>query len=86
MATSFAAVASLQSLIIPVLSTIGRDLGADAVGVDLDPHRVAHRRGGRDSALGRAGDLLGRRRMYILALAAVSVGSVVAAFAPTLTV
>jgi len=33
-ATSFTAVASLQSLIIPVLSTIGADLGADAV-VDL---------------------------------------------------
>ena len=31
-ATSFTAVASLQSLIIPVLSTIGTDIGADAVG------------------------------------------------------
>jgi len=83
-AVGFAAVASLQSLLIPVLSVIGTDLGADTVGTTwiltiwLITAAVA------TPLLGRAGDLIGRRRMFLLALAAVAVGSILAAFAPTL--
>jgi len=85
-AVSFAAVASLQSLLIPVLSVIGDDLGADPLGVTwvltiwLITAAVA------TPLLGRAGDLVGRRRMFLIALASVAVGSILAAVAPNLTV
>ena len=85
-ATSFTAVASLQSLIIPVLSTIGADLGADAVGQTWMLTAWLISAAVATPLLGRAGDLVGRRRMYLLALGAVAVGSVLAAFAPNLTV
>ena len=83
-AVGFAAVASLQSLLIPVLSVIGGELGADPIGLTwiltvwLITAAVA------TPLLGRAGDLIGRRRMFLLALGAVAIGSVLAAFAPTL--
>ena len=85
-ATSFTAVASLQSLIIPVLSTIGADLGADAVGQTWMLTAWLISAAVATPLLGRAGDLVGRRRMYLVALGAVAVGSVLAAFAPNLTV
>ena len=85
-ATSFTAVASLQSLIIPVLSTIGSDLGADAVGQTWMLTAWLISAAVATPLLGRAGDLVGRRRMYLVALGAVAVGSVLAAFAPNLTV
>ena len=85
-AVGFAAVASLQSLLIPVLAVIGDELNADPVGITwiltiwLITAAVA------TPLLGRAGDLIGRRRMFLLALGAVAIGSVLAAFAPTLGV
>ena len=85
-ATSFTAVASLQSLIIPVLSTIGADLGADAIGQTWMLTAWLISAAVATPLLGRAGDLVGRRRMYLVALGAVAVGSVLAAFAPNLTV
>lgn len=85
-ATSFTAVASLQSLIIPVLSTIGTDLGADAVGQTWMLTAWLISAAVATPLLGRAGDLVGRRRMYLLALGAVAVGSLLSAFAPNLTV
>jgi len=85
-ATSFTAVASLQSLIIPVLSTIGADLGADAVGQTWMLTAWLISAAVATPLLGRAGDLVGRRRMYLLALGAVAVGSLLSAFAPNLTV
>ncbi|GAA2041503.1 MFS transporter [Agromyces tropicus] len=85
-ATSFTAVASLQSLLIPVLSTIGTDLGADAVGQTWMLTSWLIAAAVATPLLGRAGDLVGRRRMYFLALGAVALGSVLAAFAPNLAV
>jgi MFS family permease len=85
-ATSFTAVASLQSLIIPVLSTIGADLGADAVGQTWMLTAWLISAAVATPLLGRAGDLVGRRRMYLLALGAVAIGSLLSAFAPNLTV
>ena len=85
-ATSFTAVASLQSLIIPVLSTIGSDLGADAVGQTWMLTAWLISAAVATPLLGRAGDLVGRRRMYLVALGAVALGSVLAAFAPNLTI
>jgi MFS family permease len=84
--TSFAAVAALQSLIIPVLSTIGRDLHADDVGVTWTLTAFLIAAAVATPLLGRAGDLLGRRRMYIVALGAVAAGSLFAVLAPNLTV
>lgn len=85
-ATSFSAVASLQSLIIPVLTTIGSDIGADAVGQTWMLTAWLIAAAVATPLLGRAGDLVGRRRMYLLALGAVALGSVLSAFAPNLTV
>ncbi|MGW9182477.1 MFS transporter [Agromyces sp. NPDC055661] len=85
-ATSFTAVASLQSLIIPVLSTIGAALGADAVGQTWMLTAWLISAAVATPLLGRAGDLVGRRRMYLLALGAVAIGSLLSAFAPNLTV
>jgi MFS family permease len=85
-ATSFTAVSSLQSLIIPVLSTIGADLGAGAVGQTWMLTAWLISAAVATPLLGRAGDLVGRRRMYLVALGAVALGSVIAAFAPNLTV
>jgi MFS family permease len=85
-ATSFTAFASLQSLNIPVLSTIGADLGADAVGQTWMLTAWLISAAVATPLLGRAGDLVGRRRMYLLALGAVAVGSLLSAFAPNLTV
>ncbi|WP_136706247.1 MFS transporter [Agromyces sp. H66] len=85
-ATSFTAVSSLQSLIIPVLSTIGADIGADAVGQTWMLTAWLISAAVATPLLGRAGDLVGRRRMYLVALGAVALGSVLAAFAPNLTV
>lgn len=85
-AVSFAAVASLQSLLIPVLAVIGTDLGADGLGATwvltiwLITAAVA------TPLLGRAGDLVGRRRMFLIALSAVAIGSIVAAIAPNLAI
>jgi MFS family permease len=85
-ATSFAAVASLQSLLIPVLSIIGADLHADAVGLTWTLTAWLIAAAVATPLLGRAGDLVGRRRMYLLALGGVAVGTVLAAVAPNLTV
>jgi len=85
-ATSFAAVTSLQSLIIPVLSVIGKDLHADEVGITWTLTAWLIAAAVATPLLGRAGDLIGRRKMYILALAAVAVGSMLAAVAPNLTI
>lgn len=85
-ATSFAAVSSMQSLLIPVLPIIGADLHADAVGLTWTLTAWLIAAAVATPLLGRAGDLIGRRRMYLLALTGVAIGSVLAAFAPNLTV
>jgi MFS family permease len=85
-ATSFAAVSSLQSLMIPVLSIIGADIGADAIGLTWTLTAWLIAAAVATPLLGRAGDLIGRRRMYLLALTGVAVGTVLAAFAPNLEV
>lgn len=85
-ATSFTAVSSLQSLIIPVLSTIGGDIGADPVGQTWMLTAWLISAAVATPLVGRAGDLVGRRRMYLVALGAVALGSVLSAFAPNLAV
>lgn len=85
-ATAFAAVASLQSLLIPVLSVIGDDLGADAVGQSWIITSWLITAAVATPLLGRAGDLVGRRRVFLAAIATVAIGTIMAALAPNLTV
>ncbi|CAN5134004.1 MFS transporter [soil metagenome] len=85
-AVGFAAVASLQSLLIPVLSVIGDDLSASSVSITWVLNIWLITAAVATPLLGRAGDLIGRRRMFLLALVAVALGSVLAAFAPSLGV
>ncbi|WP_345751749.1 MFS transporter [Microbacterium rhizophilus] len=83
---SIGSFASLQSLLVPVLPVMQGDLGTDAVGITwaltiwLIVAAVA------TPLLGRAGDLYGKRRIFLIALAAVAAGSIVAALAPNLGV
>lgn len=83
---SIASFASLQSLLVPVLPTMQADLGTDAPGITwaltvwLIVAAVA------TPLLGRVGDLLGKKRVIILALCAVAIGSIIAALAPSLPV
>lgn len=85
-ALGFAAVSSLQSLLIPVLTVIGGDLGADTVGTTWTLTAWLITAAVATPLLGRAGDIIGKRRVFLLALLAVIVGSVIAAFAPNLPV
>ncbi len=83
---SIASFASLQSLLVPVLPTMQADLGTDASGITwaltiwLIVSAVA------TPLLGRVGDLFGKKRVIILALCAVAIGSIIAALAPSLPV
>jgi MFS family permease len=83
---SIGSFASLQSLLVPVLPVMQADLGTDTVGITwaltiwLVVAAVA------TPLLGRAGDLYGKRRLFLIALAAVAAGSLVAAIAPNLGV
>ncbi|WP_425954206.1 MFS transporter [Xylanimonas sp. McL0601] len=78
--------ATLQSLLVPVLPVMQHDLHTDAAGITwalttwLIVSAVA------TPLLGRAGDLLGKRRVLLAALAAVALGSLVAATSPNLPV
>lgn len=83
---SIGSFASLQSLLVPVLPTMQVDLGTDGPGITwaltiwLIVAAVA------TPLLGRVGDLVGKRRIFLLALAAVAVGSIVSALAPNLAI
>ena len=85
-ATSFTAVASLQSLIIPVLSTIGTDIGADAVGQTWMLTAWLISAAVATPLLGRAGDLVGRAACTSWRSAPSPSARVLAAFAPNLTI
>ncbi|WP_187264934.1 MFS transporter [Homoserinibacter sp. GY 40078] len=85
-AAAFAAVSSLQSLLIPVLSVLGDDIHADQVGQTWIITSWLITAAVATPLLGRAGDLVGRRRVFLAAIVAVAVGTVLAALAPNLVV
>jgi EmrB/QacA subfamily drug resistance transporter len=83
---SVASFSILQSLIVPVLPEIQSDLRTSTAGVTWAVTAWLIAAAVATPLLGRIGDLLGRRRTFLLTVAAVALGSVVAAAAPSLGV
>ncbi|MBO9578817.1 MAG: MFS transporter, partial [Microbacteriaceae bacterium] len=83
---SIGSFASLQSLLVPVLPVMQHDLRVDAAGITWALTTWLIVAAVATPLLGRVGDLLGRRRILLLSLGAVALGSVVAAIAPNLGV
>ncbi|MER7739633.1 MFS transporter [Streptomyces sp. NPDC096538] len=80
------AFAMLQSLVSPVLPTIQEDLGTSRSTVTWVLTAWLMSASVAAPLLGRLGDSLGKRRTLLLALAAVSAGSLLAALAPNIGV
>jgi len=78
--------AVLQSLVAPALGSIGRDLGVttSAASWVLTAYLLAA--AVLTPVLGRLGDMVGKRRVLIVVLVLLLVGTVIAAVAPNLTV
>lgn len=83
---SVASFSTLQSLIVPVLPAIQADLHTDTAGVTWAMTAWLISAAVATPLLGRVGDLVGRRRTFLVTVAAVALGSLVAAMAPTLGV
>jgi EmrB/QacA subfamily drug resistance transporter len=80
------AYAVLQSLVAPALSTIGHDLNASTSDVSWILTAYLLSASVLTPVLGRLGDMVGKRRIMILVLSALLIGTVLAAFAPNLAV
>jgi EmrB/QacA subfamily drug resistance transporter len=80
------AFAVLQSLVAPALSTIGRDLGASTSDASWVITAYLLSASVLTPILGRLGDMVGKRRVLIGVLAALAIGTLVAALAPNLAV
>ena len=86
LALSVGSFAILQSLVVPVLPVIQSDLGTTTAGVTWAMTAWLIAAAVATPLLGRVGDLVGKRRILVLALLAVGVGSVIAAVAPNIGV
>lgn len=86
LAISVASFTTLQSLLVPVLSVIQDDLGTTTAGVTWTLTAWLITAAVATPLLGRVGDMVGKRRVFLIALGAIAVGSVLAALAPTLGV
>src|SRR6202012_1462328 len=86
LATGIGAFALLQSLVVPVLSTVQAVLhtSQDAVTWVLTAYLLSA--SVMTPILGRLGDMIGKKWVFVAALAALAVGSVLAAVAPNLGV
>ncbi|MDH6180071.1 EmrB/QacA subfamily drug resistance transporter [Microbacteriaceae bacterium SG_E_30_P1] len=78
--------ATLQNLVVPVLPIIQTDLGTDTAGVTWTVTAWLIAAAVATPLLGRVGDMVGRRRVLLISLGGVMVGSVLAAIAPNLEV
>lgn len=76
----------LQSLVIPVMSTIQQDLGTTQAGVTWVLTAYLLSASVATPIIGRIGDLYGKERVFVAALVALAVGSLLAAIAPNLAV
>ena len=86
LAVSIASFATLQSLLVPVLPVIQADLRTDAAGATWAITSWLITSAVATPLLGRVGDLHGRRRVFLASLAAVILGSLLAALAPSIGV
>ena len=78
--------AVLQSLVAPALSTIGRDLDASTSATSWVLTAYLLSAAVLTPVLGRLGDMVGKRRVLIVVLVLLLVGTVLAALAPNLGV
>jgi MFS family permease len=86
LAAAAGAFSMLQSLVSPVLPTIQHELHTDAASVTWVLTAWLLSAAVATPVLGRVGDMAGKERTLVAALAAVAVGSLIAAVAPTLPV
>jgi EmrB/QacA subfamily drug resistance transporter len=86
LAAAVSAFAMLQSLVTPVLSTIQVDLNTDQTTVTWVLTAYLLSASVFTPIVGRVGDKVGKGRMLIIALGALTIGSVVAALATTVGV
>src|SRR4051812_39970792 len=84
LAVATASFAMLQSLLAPVLSTLQHELHTDAASVTWVLTAWLLSAAVATPLLGRVGDMLGKERTLLVSLAAVAVGSLIAAVAPSL--
>ena len=83
LAIGIAAFALLQSLVIPVLSTVQAELHTSQSAVTWVLTAYLLSASVMTPILGRVGDLFGKKWVFVAALAALAVGSVLAALAPS---
>nr|WP_263298856.1 MFS transporter [Leifsonia poae] len=86
LALSVGSFATLQSLVVPVLPVIQRDLGTTTAGATWTMTAWLISAAVATPLLGRVGDMVGKRRIFVGSLLAVALGSVIAALAPTIGV
>jgi MFS family permease len=85
LAAATASFSMLQSLVTPVLPTIQHDLSTSASAVTWILTAWLLSAAVATPLLGRVGDMHGKERTLVLSLAAIAVGSLIAAVAPSLT-
>jgi MFS family permease len=85
-ALSVASLALLQNLVIPVIPLISADFGVTADAASWTNTSWLIAAAVATPLLGRIGDLRGRRNTFLVVLAVVAIGDIVASFAPTLGV
>ncbi|HEV7741302.1 MAG TPA: MFS transporter [Pseudolysinimonas sp.] len=86
LALSVASFASLQSLLMPVLPLIQQDLHVTSSAVTWTITAWLITAAVATPLFGRIGDMIGKRRMFVISVGAIAVGSIIAAFAPNLEV
>lgn len=84
LALSVASFASLQSLLMPVLPLIQQDLHTTSSAVTWTVTAWLITAAVATPLFGRIGDMIGKRRMFVISVGAIAVGSLIAAFAPNL--
>lgn len=84
LAASVSSFALLQSLIIPVLTTFENEFGTDQVTVTWLLTAYLLSASVAAPLLGRIGDAVGKRRMLVITLLVLSLGSLMAALAPSI--
>ncbi len=84
LAVSVSSFAMLQSMIVPVLTTIQAELDTDQATVTWVLTAYLLSASIATPLLGRVGDVVGKTRMLVITLVALAVGSVMAAFAPSI--